>query len=273
MKILFLGDVVGPEAARYVAGRMPALREETGADLVVVNAENALQSGPQIRTGFGMSGTLVGALFDAGVDAITSGNHAWDGDMDAVEEVLADPRVLRPVNMPDGVPGRGSLTVKVNGDDVTIVNLMSPSAVVEPTPLFQRWLSEPLRVAPVWPAWQDVPKSGAVIVDYHGLVVSEKQAFGHAVEGDAAAVLGTHTHEATHHLHLLPSGTAMVTDVGMTGRLGGVTGIAPGHWVAMLRGEDVAAMPPYELATGPMTLGAVLLTIEDGRATSIERIQ
>lgn len=272
MKVLFLGDIVGPEAADYVIERMPLLREEVGADAVVVNAENAERSGPQIRTGFGMTDTLAHRLCDAGVDVITSGNHAWDGEMSAVEAALSHPRVLRPANMPDGVPGKGSTTIEVHGEALTVVNLMSRSAVVEPKPLFQRWLSAAEGVQPLWPAWCDTPKTGVVLVDFHGLVISEKQAFAYAVDGSAAAVLGTHTHEATHHLHRLPGGTALVTDVGMTGRLGGVTGIDPLHWITSLQGGDTATLPRYELATGPITLGAVLLTIAGGRTTELERV-
>ncbi|MCQ8192637.1 YmdB family metallophosphoesterase [Streptomyces rugosispiralis] len=272
MKVLFLGDVVGPEAAEYVVERMPSLRAEVSADAVVVNAENAEQSGPRIRTGFGMTRALADRLRGAGVDVITSGNHAWDGEMTTVESALAHPRVVRPANMPDGLPGRGSVTIDVHGEKLTVLNLMSRSAVVEPNPLFQRWLASPDGVQPLWPAWRAADKAGAVLVDLHGLVISEKHAFAHAVDGTAAAVLGTHTHEATYHLHRLPGGTALVTDVGMTGRLGGVTGIDPLHWVAGLQGDDPAKLPPYELATGPMTLGAVVLTIEGGRTTELERV-
>jgi metallophosphoesterase (TIGR00282 family) len=271
-RVLFLGDVVGPDAVDYVCQRIPTLRRERQADLVVVNAENALRSGPRIRTGFGMSQDVVRRLVESGVDVITSGNHAWDGDVAEVERVLAHPRVLRPVNMPTGVPGKGTIALSVRGQTITVVNVMSASAVVEAQPMFQRWLDHPGRVDPLWPAWQSVDRQGATIVDFHGLVISEKQAFAHAVDGQAAAVLGTHTHEATHHLHLLPHGTALVTDVGMTGRLGGVTGIAPAHWVATLRGEDAADLPPYELADGPMTLGAVVVTIDGTRSTAIERV-
>ena len=271
-RVLFLGDVVGPDAVDYVCERIPTLRRERRADLVVVNAENALRSGPRIRTGFGMSQDVVRRLVDSGVDVITSGNHAWDGDVAEVERVLAHPRVLRPVNMPAGVPGKGTIALSVRGQTITVVNVMSKSAVVEAQPMFQRWLDHPGRVDPLWPAWEAVDRQGATIVDFHGLVISEKQAFAYAVDGQAAAVLGTHTHEATHHLHLLPHGTALVTDVGMTGRLGGVTGIAPAHWVATLRGEDVTDLPPYELADGPMTLGAVVVTIDGNRSTAIERV-
>lgn len=271
-RVLFLGDVVGPAALDYVCERMPKLRSQCEVDLAVVNAENAQRSGPRIRTGFGLSVEAAERLLESGVDVITGGNHSWDGDMADVEKVLAHPRVLRPFNMPDGLPGSGVLQLHVSGMDFTVVNLMSRTAVVEPEPLFGRWLTGRQHLTSPWQAWQSIDRSGAVIVDFHGLSINEKQAFAHAVAGTAAAVLGTHTHEATLPLHLLTGGTALVTDVGMTGATGGVIGIDPEHWVAEIRGEDYGALPPYRLASGPMTMGAVLLTIDGTRCTAIERV-
>lgn len=275
MNVLFIGDIVGPEAVSYVAGRLPELRREHDLDLVVANAENCLVSGPQIRQGFGMSVELVDCLFEGGVDVVTSGNHAWDGP--EAEAVLSLPRVLRPHNMPEGLPGTGALTLDVGGGHVTILNLMGSSAVPEPEPVYRRWLAtgasgETAKVSPVYGGWLSAEKADTVIVDFHGLSISEKQAFAFAVEGEAAAVLGTHTHEATVALHLLPGGTALVTDVGMTGKTGGVEGIDPAHWIAGLKGGDAASLPPFELADGPVTLGAVLLRIREGKTERLERV-
>lgn len=271
-RVLFLGDVVGPAAIDYVCERRPGLREQYSVDLAVVNAENAERSGPHIRTGFGLSIEAAELLLESGVDVVTGGNHSWDGERAEVEKVLAHPKVLRPFNMPDGLPGHGVLQLSLSGMDFTVVNLMSRTAVVESEPLFGRWLTERQHVASLWPAWQSIDRSGAVIVDFHGLSINEKQSFAHAVDGTAAAVLGTHTHEATLPLHLLPGGTALVTDVGMTGATGGVIGIDPAHWVADIRGEDYGTLPPYRLACGPMTMGAVLLTIDGTRCTALERV-
>jgi 2',3'-cyclic-nucleotide 2'-phosphodiesterase len=96
--------------------------------------------------------------------------------------------------------------------------------------------------------------------------------FATAVDGRVAAVLGTHTHEPTINLHVLPRGTALVADVGMTGPSGSPGGFPLDHFAAMMKGEDSASLPPFELAAGPMTLGAVLLQIEEGKTLHIERV-
>lgn len=272
MNVLFLGDIVGSEAARYVAGRLPGLRRAYSLDLVVANAENCAVTGPSIRRGFGMTVELVEMLLEAGADVVTSGNHAWDGP--EAEQVLGHPRVLRPLNMPDALPGKGNLTLHVGSEQVTVVNLMSASAVPEREPIYRSWLPEGAvgRVEPLYPAWLSTSREGAVIVDLHGLTVSEKQAFAFAVDGEAAAVLGTHTHEPTLPLRILPKGTALVTDVGMTGGVAGIIGIGPEHWVSELTGAGELPLPPFRLAEGPITLGAVALRIEGRTTASLCRV-
>jgi calcineurin-like phosphoesterase len=126
---------------------------------------------------------------------------------------------------------------------------------------------------PAWDGWTDAPKDGAVIVDYHGDHVLEKQIFAHAVDGVAAAVLGTHTHEATGALHILPGGTGFVTEVGMTGPAGGVQGFAPLNMVTSLRetGDPFSGDMPT-VQRGPLVLGMVLLEIHNGRTVRLERL-
>lgn len=257
MNVIFIGDIVGPEATDYVAERLPELRREHEADLVVANAENCAVSGTYAMDSFGMTEEAVGRLFESGVDVITGGNHSWDGT--EAERVHRHPRVLRPLNMPEGTVGKGAITLEAGGETVTVVNLASTSAIAKATPIY--------------PAWLSAEKEGAVIVDFHGDSVIEKQAFAFAVDGEAAMVLGTHTHEPTLPLHLLPKGTALVTDVGMTGPLGGMAGIEPSQLIALLvTDEDARSLPPFKLAPGPITLGAVSLRVEAGMTQEIKRL-
>jgi metallophosphoesterase (TIGR00282 family) len=258
MRVLFIGDVVGADAVAYLARRLCRLRADLDVDLVVANGENC---GP---TGIGMTVGLVRGLMEAGVDVVTSGNHAFDGA--EVEEVLALPRVLRPLNLAEGVPGRGSITVEVNGEPVTVLVLADAEAMrLAPSVSALRGRS--------WDAWTAADRRGTVIVDYHAQNDMEKQAFAHAVDGSAAAVLGTHTHEPTLPLYLLPGGTALVTDVGMTGPQGGIEGFDAARHVALVRGTPPAEAPAVRVASGPVVLGAVVLDIAAGRTIEIRRVE
>jgi calcineurin-like phosphoesterase len=192
------------------------------------------------------------------VDVVTSGNHGWDGpEADAVH---AHPRVLRPLNLPDDVMGKGMLTLEAGGETATVVNLGSRTAVMP-------------RALPLYESFLAADPEGTVIVDLHGDSAWEKMEFATAVDGRAAAVLGTHTHEPTLNLHVLPGGTALVADVGMTGPSGSPGGFPLTHFAAEMKGEDPGALPPFGLSSGPTTLGAVLLRVEGGETLHIERVR
>ena len=257
MQVLFIGDIVGPEATTWVAQRVPRLRQDLGVDLVIANGENCALTAPDPSQGFGMTRELVDLLLQNGVDVITSGNHAWDGpDVDAVHR---EARVLRPHNFPPDVPGKGLLTLDINGEPVTVLNLWTERGRMP-------------GALPVYPTWLAAEKPGTVIIDFHGDSAWEKMIFATAIDGNAAAVLGTHTHEATQQLHILPNGTGFVADVGMTAPTGSPGGFPLLHFAAEYRGEDPSVLPPFALATGPIALGAVWLHIEGGKTVAIKRI-
>ena len=246
MKILFIGDIVGQPGVDLLLEHLPMLRDRHQVDVVVANAENMNLSGPRPHDGFGMLPEQVEALLAAGVDAITSGNHSWDGPQ--YREALAHPQVIRPVNVPTGWAGRGSLSVPVGERTLSVVNVTDESAIPEATSAYAEF--DALQLPP-----------GPVLVDYHGDLVSRKFGFAFAVDGAATAVLGTHTHEPTLLAHYLPKGTGFVAEVGMTGPLGGVLGTEPEIFARQAMGLDTGDLPPVGLAPGPLTLGAVLLDV------------
>lgn len=267
MRVMTVGDVVGPDAARWLSERLPELRDRHQLDYVVVNAENAAVTGRSPVDGFGMTHAVLEPLLDAGVDVITGGNHSWDGP--EVDMCFAHPQVLRPANVVES-RGRGSLTVGPDGKRLTVVNLLSVNAVgpgcLAPTP------------AKIWDAWtvlvDTLPPSDAVVVDLHSGSPSEKAWFAGAVDGRVAAVVGTHTHDATHHAHVLPGGTGFVAELGMAGRLGfSGYGFDPAHMVAAFRGEDTASLPAFQLASGEFTLGAAIFDIDNGRTVCASRVR
>ena len=103
MRILFLGDVVGRSGRDAVTTLLPPLRQELRADLVVINGENASH-------GFGLGPDMAQAMFAAGADAVTLGNHAWDR-RELIPYIAQEKRVIRPLNFPAGTPGAGSIEI------------------------------------------------------------------------------------------------------------------------------------------------------------------
>lgn len=256
MNVLFIGDIVGPLAVDYVIRRLPELRARHSVDLVIANAENCHVSGRIPSSGFGMDQLSIERLLSSGVDVITSGNHAWDAPNS--ENILSHPRVIRPFNVPSRYPGKGIVTATIAGEVVTVINVADQSSIPDSLPAY--------------PAWPQTDVKGTIIVDFHGGDVMQKLGFAHAMDGRVAAVLGTHTHEPTQTLHLLPGGTALVIDVGMTGPTTGWQGIDPAHLIAWYREEDATELAPFELAKGPIELGSVLLKVEGGRTADIRRV-
>lgn len=256
MKVLFIGDIVGPDAVQYLVSHLPAWRQAHSVDLVIANGENASITASTPWAGFGMTVEAVELLLSHGVDLITSGNHGFDGAETPV--VHQHPQVLRPYNLPPETVGKGVAYLEVGSEPVTVLNLVGATADDA--------------ALPVYPAWQSVEKQGAVIVDFHSDATWEKMIFATAIDGEAAAVLGTHTHEPTIPLYILPGGTAYVSDVGMTSPSGSPGGFPLVHFATKYKGADFSTLPPYTLSDGPIVLGAVLLDIQDGKAQAIERI-
>jgi metallophosphoesterase (TIGR00282 family) len=257
--VLFFGDIVGAEANAHLADRLPSLRAERRADLVIANAENCADNG------LGMSVKQVETLFASGVDVVTGGNHSWDSAESV--SLLDRPRVVRPLNVDPTVPGHGFVHLTVAGTEVTVINLADACAMRSVAAVQGKF-------APAYHGgWLRADRRGTVIVDYHGDHVIEKKIFARTVDGEAAAVLGTHTHEPTLPLHILPGGTGFVTDVGMVGPTGGVQGFGYDSFVTGLKTVgDPMALPLPAPVPGPITLGGVELEIENGRTRRLERL-
>lgn len=258
MNILFFGDIVGAQATDCVANSLPTLRTELDVDLIIINAENCAPSG------LGMSRKQVEQLLQAGADVITGGNHSWDTQESI--DLLAWECVIRPNNVGPGVPGHGVSYVNAGAQQITVVNLADSCAMKS-----VKIVKDTFR--PTYESWCETDKKGIVVVDYHGDHVLEKQIFAHAVDGEAAAVIGTHTHEPTSGLHILPHGTAFVTEAGMIGPAGGVQGFDPACLVAGLKANgNPFSGPMPAVAAGPITGEAILLQIAEAKTTSIRRV-
>lgn len=256
MRILFIGDVVGRPGRNLLRRRLPDLRREVGADLVIANGENA-------AGGVGITPPVARELTSLGVDVITLGNHTWD-KRELAPEIDNLPNLVRPLNYPPGTPGRGSLVARTaSGEPVAVLNAMgrvfAGAQLEDPF----RGLDEELASIP-----DDVRVR---FVDFHAEATSEKVALGWYLDGRVSAVVGTHTHVQTADEVVLPGGTAYISDVGMTGPWHSVIGIEKERVIE----KFLTQMPVrFDAASGPCQLNAVLVDIDGttGRARSIQRI-
>ncbi len=252
MNVLMIGDVVGRPGRKGVAALLPGLRRELSVDLVIANGENA-------AAGRGLTPKTADELFRAGVDVITSGNHIWD-NRDILPLLDEEAPILRPLNYPPNVPGRG--TVRVGR--ALVVNLIGRVFVNPPG------LDDPFRAADA--ALAKVEPGTPVIIDLHAEATSEKQALGWYLDGRVSAVLGTHTHVPTADARILPGGAAYISDVGMVGARRSVIG----DDVDAVISRFLTAMPTrLPVADDPnIVFNAVFVGIDDstGRAVEIHRV-
>jgi metallophosphoesterase (TIGR00282 family) len=224
MRILFIGDVVGRTGREAVGAALPWLRSTLGIDLAVVNAENASH-------GFGLAPDMAEALFTAGADVITLGNHAWNRK-EIIPFIATHPRLLRPLNYPPGTPGAGSVVVEVPGGRHALVMQAMGR-------LFMDALDCPFRGAAAELARHRLGGTvAAILVDFHAEASSEKMAFAHYLDGRVSAVIGTHTHCPSADAQVLPNGTAFQSDAGMSGDYDSVIGMVkdaavPRFWLKM----------------------------------------
>jgi 2',3'-cyclic-nucleotide 2'-phosphodiesterase len=211
MRVLFLGDVVGRSGRSAVIEALRSLRQRYGLDFVVVNGENA-------AGGFGITEAILVELLDAGADVVTSGNHVFD-QRETIAFIERYDRLLRPINYPQGTPGKGVGLFKArNGAEVLVINAMGR--------VFMADLDDPFRaVEKELEACGLKSSADAILIDFHAEATSEKEAMGFFVDGRASAVIGTHTHVPTADEQILPRGTAYISDVGMCGDFNSVLGM------------------------------------------------
>ena len=259
LRILFLGDVLGRTGREAVAARLPGLRQDLQIDLAVVNAENASH-------GFGLAPDMARALFAAGADVITLGNHAWDRK-EIIPFIAENPRLLRPLNYPPGTPGSGSVVVTLrDGRKALVLQAMGR--------LFMDPLDCPFRgTAEILSKYRLGASVQAIVADIHAEASSEKMAYGHIFDGQMSFVIGTHTHCPTADAQILPGGTAFQSDAGMCGDYDSVIGmVKSGATLRFWRKMPGEKLGPAE---GEATVCGVFVETSDttGLATRIEPVR
>ena len=253
VKILAVGDVCGEHGLEYLERNLRKIRSEKNIDFVVVNGENA--------NVVGITPRQADAIFRAGADVITLGNHTWiRTELQPYLEELR--KILRPANFGPQCPGRGIGVFKTSFGDVCVLNLMGRFTLDSNT-------DNPFVIAD---GFMEEITEKIILVDFHAEGTSEKRAMGFLLDGRASAVWGTHTHVQTSDACVLPKGTGYITDLGMTGPINSVLGIEPEQSIGKFMGD-----PPrrYESAGGPSRLEGCIFEIdpETGRCLKAEGVR
>ncbi len=256
MRVLFVGDVIGRPGRNVLAEHLMKLKVEYQIDFTIVNGENA-------AGGIGMTKKSIQKLFNYGSNVITSGNHTWK--YKEIESYIdQEDHLIRPLNYPPGVPGKGSTIFLVhNVKPVAVINALGR--------IFMRPLDCPFRTVEI-----EVEKlrhqTPLIIIDFHAEATSEKNAFGLYFDGRVSAVIGTHTHIQTADERILPKGTAYITDVGMAGSLNSIIGSKSDNIIDSL----LTGLPrKYEPEKKDVMINALTVDIDDktGLARSVKRIR
>lgn len=255
LKLLALGDIVGLATVDTLKRKLWKIREETGADAVIANGENAYD----VR---GIGAEEAKTLLDCGVDLITTGNHVW-GRWDIFPMLDSNPRILRPANFPPTTPGSGHSIIDICGYRFLCMNIQG-TVFLDP-------LDNPFITAEKILRSEE-GRYDFALLDFHAEATSEKIAMALNFDGRINIIWGTHTHVQTADERILPKGTGYITDLGMTGPTNGILGSAPEPIITRFKTH----MPQrFSVAEGDTVLcGAIFsLDTDSGRCRSVERIR
>ena len=256
MNILFIGDIFASAGRSIVAEHLKPLLTEFNVDLVIANAENS-------AGGFGITPLIAEELLALGIDVLTGGNHSFD-KREIYEYLDRQPRLLRPANYPEGLPGHGWYEGTArNNMRYAVINLQGRASMAS--------IDDPFRKADQILAGMD-PAIKIRFVDFHAELTSEKVTMGWHLDGRVTAVIGTHTHIPTADTRILPGGTGYQTDAGMTGPYESVIGVDKDM---ILRRFLTGLSGRMEAAKKGIELHGVLVSADPdtGRTTAIQRVR
>jgi 2',3'-cyclic-nucleotide 2'-phosphodiesterase len=255
LRLLFLGDIIGEPGRRAVIEMLPTLKSAWEIDFVVVNGEN-------VAAGRGITPKLAIDLLRCGAAVITTGDHVWD-QKDIVSFIDTEPRLLRPINYPEGTPGEGSIVLETAKGKVGVINVQGRTFMLPA-------LENPFRR--VWDEVEQIRAQTPVIfVDVHAETTSEKIALGRFLDGKVSVVAGTHTHVQTADEQIFPGGTAFICDAGMCGPTESVLG----REIQPIVQRFYTSMPVnFPVAKGEVKLHGLMVDIDEGsgRAMSVQRV-
>jgi 2',3'-cyclic-nucleotide 2'-phosphodiesterase len=255
VRLLFLGDIIGEPGRKAVIDLLPKLKASWALDFVVVNGENA-------AAGRGITPKIAIDLLRAGAAVITTGDHVWD-QKEIIGFIETEPRLLRPVNYPEGTPGHGSIVLETAKGKIGVVNVQGRTYMLPHLENPFRIIESEIR------RLRDETK--VIFVDVHAETTSEKIALGRFLDGKVSAVVGTHTHVQTADEQIFPGGTAFLCDAGMCGPTESVLG----REIQPIIQRFYSSMPvTFPVARGEVRLHGVRVDIDEetGCALQITRV-
>jgi metallophosphoesterase (TIGR00282 family) len=255
MRILFIGDIVGPPGVNFLRKALPLVVAQERVDCVIANAENA-------AGGSGLTAALYKRLREAGVDLVTLGDHVYKKG-EIVPTLQKEERLCKPANFPPDAPGREyALAAAPDGTPVAALCLLGRT--------FMRPVDCPFLAADrVLRSLEG--KARVIVVDAHAEATADKYLLGHHLKGRVSAVLGTHTHIQTADEQILPGGTAFVCDVGMTGPYDSILG----RRIDRVLPTTITFIPSaFDVAGGDPRLAGALVDVDPatGQAQAIRRV-
>ncbi len=249
MNILAVGDIVGTIGVNKLKEALPNIKKEFNVDFVIVNGENAAE-------GMGITEKNFNDILSAGTDCITMGNHTWGKK--EIFKFIDHPKLLRPINYPEGVCGKGYNIFECNGKKIAVINAMGRAEINIQT-------ENPFII--VGKLIDKLKNVDMIFLDFHAEATAEKEVMGYMLDGKVTAVFGTHTHVQTADEKILEKGTAYITDIGMTGPEKSALGMDLD--VALKR--FLTALPEkYKVANTKPILNACLFKVDNATNKVVE---
>lgn len=254
MKILAVGDIIGNAGVKELKKQLSKIKKEKNIDFIIVNGENSAE-------GMGITEKNFNDILEAGADVVTMGNHTWAKK--DIFNFIDNPKIIRPANYPEGVPGKGYNIYEKNGKNIAVINLIGrvDIAVLSENPF--------LKVKSIID--EIANKVDMIIVDFHAEATAEKIAMKNYLDGRVTVIYGTHTHVQTADEKITVNGTGYITDIGMTGPINSVIGMDVKASVKRF----VTSLPEkYKLAEGEAMLNGCVFEIDDktNKTVSIKRV-
>ena len=248
MNILAVGDIVGNSGVQMLKSELPSIKKEYNIDFCIVNGENAAE-------GMGITEKNFNDIIYAGADCVTMGNHTW-GKKD-IFKFIDNPKILRPINYPKGVCGKGYNVYQCKDKKIAVINAMGRAEINIQTDNPFLGIEEALSKI----------KADIIILDFHAEATAEKQAIGYFLDGKITFMFGTHTHVQTADEQILEKGTGYITDIGMTGPKKSLIGMD----IDVGLKRFLTALPErYKIATGDTMLNACVFKLNDSTNKVVE---